>query len=226
MHRQFIAEGSKVALEWLHSDMPIDTIVATAEWHAANTHVIARHPEAAVHIASDDDLTALSALHTPSQVLLVLPYAAAKDVPNVNEWYLALDDIQDPGNMGTLIRIADWFGIRHLVCSPNCVDVYNPKVVQSAMGSHIRVNIYEAPLADALPALSAPKFAATLSGSDVYQAGTHESGVLIIGNESKGISPQVMALATHWVTIPRTGGAESLNAAVSAGILCALLLPR
>jgi RNA methyltransferase, TrmH family len=225
-YRQFLAEGSKVALEWLTSNEPIRSIVATAEWQAANNTAILRHPEASVHIVSEKELAMLSALHTPSQVLLVVPYPGAKSIPNVNEWYLALDDIQDPGNMGTIIRIADWFGIKHLMVSHNCVDIYNPKVVQSAMGSHIRVNVYECALTEALPLLDVPKYAAALSGSNVYEAGTHKAGVLIIGNESKGISAPVMELATRKVTIPRTGGAESLNAAVSAGIMCALLLPR
>lgn len=225
-HRQFIAEGSKVALEWLGSNNAIDAIVTTEEWHRANQLAIDRHPEARVHIVAEQEIAPLSALHTPAQVLLVMPIQPAKSIPNVNEWYLALDDIQDPGNMGTLIRIADWFGIGHVVCSPGCVDVYNPKVVQSAMGGHIRVQTYEARLEEALPALSVPKFAATLHGTNVYGAGTHAAGVLIIGNESKGISEGVLQLAVNHITIPRYGGAESLNAAVSAGILCALLLPR
>lgn len=225
-HRLFIAEGSKVALEWLQSNKPIDTIVTTAEWHDANTEAITRHPEAALHIVSDREMAPLSTLHTASAVLLVIGYEETKTIPNLNEWYIALDDVQDPGNMGTIIRIADWFGIQHIICSPACVDVYNPKVVQSAMGSHLRVNIYEAPLEEALPRLQVPLFAATLQGNNVYDAGQHKAGVLIIGNESKGVSAGVMAMATNKITIPRYGGAESLNAAVSAGILCALLLPR
>lgn len=225
-HRQFVAEGSKLALEWLHSGKLIDTILVTAEWQKANSAAISRHPEATLHIVNDNEIAALSSLHTPGQVLLVMPWEETKSVPNVNEWYIALDDIQDPGNMGTIIRIADWFGITHLICSPGCVDVYNPKVVQSAMGGHLRVNTYEAKLEEILPTITAPKFAATLHGENVYNTGTHKAGVLVIGNESKGISDAVMELATHKITIPRYGGAESLNAGVSAGILCALLLPR
>jgi TrmH family RNA methyltransferase len=143
----------------------------------------------------------------------------------LNDWYLALDDIQDPGNMGTIIRIADWFGIHHVVCSPGCVDGYNPKVVQSAMGAHLRVNLYQAPLVPFLSAVQVPKIAAVLKGENIYTVNRMEAGVLIIGNESKGISESVVAMATRQVTIPGKGGAESLNAGVSAGILCALLLP-
>jgi RNA methyltransferase, TrmH family len=222
----FVAEGVKVANEWLQSANPVQMILATELWAVANMDLISRHPEATLHIISDTELSTLSTLQTPNQVLLVVPYPEAKSVPILNEWYLALDDIQDPGNMGTIIRIADWFGINHIICSHGCVDVYNPKVVQSAMGGHLRVAIYEAELTDVLLSLPLPRFAATLGGSNVYDAGTHNAGVLIIGNESKGISGKVAAMATHHITIPRRGRAESLNAGVSAGILCALLLSR
>jgi TrmH family RNA methyltransferase len=178
-----------------------------------------------VHIVKESELATLSSLQTPNNVLLVVPAPEKKTVPVLNEWYIALDDLQDPGNMGTIIRIADWFGIRNIVCSPGCVDVYNPKVVQSAMGGHLRVDIYEADLIDFLSANTLPKIAATLGGSNVYEMERLDAGVLIIGNESKGISGKVAAMATKQVTIPRKGGAESLNAGVSAGILCALLLP-
>ncbi len=225
-HRLYTAEGNKIALEWLHASGPVHTIVATEDWVATNTSAIARHPEAELHIAKEHELAALSSLHTPNQVLLVVPYPVAKNVPITNEWYLALDEIQDPGNMGTIIRIADWFGIRHIICSPGCVDIYNPKVVQSAMGGHLRTDIYTAPLTEVLPTLPQPKIAATLDGENIYTFERPQSGVLIIGNESKGISPSIMALADKKITIPRRGGAESLNAGVSTGILCALLLPH
>jgi TrmH family RNA methyltransferase len=225
-YRLFVAEGVKVANEWLQSANPVQMIIATELWAAANIDLMSRHPEATLHIISDTELSTLSALQTPNQVLLVIPYPEAKSIPILNEWYLVLDDIQDPGNMGTIIRIADWFGINHIICSQGCVDIYNPKVVQSAMGGHLRVAVYEAELTDVLSSLPTPRFAATLGGSNVYYAGTHDAGVLIIGNESKGISGKVAAMATHHITIPRRGGAESLNAGVSAGILCALLLSR
>jgi RNA methyltransferase, TrmH family len=222
----FVAEGHKVAAEWLDSTSPVHTIICTENWAAANEAKIAAHPEAEVHRVKEHELAALSSLHTPNQVLLVLPFPAAKSIPTTGGWYIALDDLQDPGNLGTIIRIADWYGIQHIICSPGSVDAYNPKVVQSAMGGHLRVNIYTAALTEILPKLDIPKYAATLNGTNVYDVATGAMGVLIIGNESKGISEAVAALATQQVTIPRKGGAESLNAGVSAGILCALLLPR
>lgn len=221
----FIAEGEKIAREWLSSDADIKMVAATEEWARDNASLIAKHPEATRISVSLSELESISQLQTPNHVLLVVTRPDATDIPNSNEWYLALDDIQDPGNMGTIIRIADWFGIRHVVCSPGCVDVYNPKVVQSTMGSHLRVKTYEASLPEFLAATKLPKYAAALDGSNVYHESRGEAGVLIIGNESKGISAEVMSLATKKITIPAKGGAESLNAAVSTGILCALLTP-
>ena len=155
-------------------------------------------------------------------VLLVVSLPAAIELRDF-KWCLALDDIQDPGNMGTIIRIADWFGWEQIVCSPGCVDIYNPKVVQAAMGGHLRVNIITEDLATYLPKVNKPVFAAALNGENIYDIPKQQEGVLIIGNESKGISDPIMQLANKKVTIPRLGGAESLNAGVSAGILCALL---
>ena len=224
-YKVFIAEGEKIALEWLMSETSIQLIIATEDWAAQHQSAITRHPEAEMHIVKGSELEALTTLQTPNHVLLVVPRPAEKAIPHLNEWYLALDDIQDPGNMGTIIRIADWFGINHIVCSPGCVDVYNPKVVQSAMGGHLRVGLYESDLVAFLSDIKLPKIAATLRGNNVYEMKRLDAGVLIIGNESKGVSERVGALATQAVTIPRKGGAESLNAGVSAGILCALLLP-
>jgi len=224
-YKVFIAEGAKIALEWLSAPGPIAQIITTEEWYIAHEQVIKAHTEATLHIIKETELTGLSSLKTPNQVMLVIPMPEKQQVPALNEWCLALDDLQDPGNMGTIIRIADWFGIKHVICSPGCVDVYNAKVVQSAMGGHLRVNFYEAELPVFLKATNLPKIAATLDGENVYQTKRMDAGVLIIGNESKGISNEVVAAATKKVMIPRKGGAESLNAGVSAGILCALLLP-
>ncbi len=224
-YREFVAEGEKIAGEWLATGSSIKMIVATEEWVAENKYVISKHGEAELYIAKDFELAAVSSLQTPNKVLLVVSMPEKKTIPDVHEWYLVLDGIQDPGNMGTLIRIADWFGINHIICSQGCVDVYNPKVVQSAMGGHLRVNIYEEDILPFLTKSKLPVIAATLDGENVYSMGRQDAGILVIGNESKGVNAQVAAKATKKVMIPRKGGAESLNAGVSAGILCALLLP-
>jgi TrmH family RNA methyltransferase len=224
-NKVFVAEGEKIALEWLSSRSNINMIIATEHWVAQHKAVIATHKEATVHAVKEWELEGITGLQTANDVILVLPLPQRGNVPAIDEWCIALDDIQDPGNMGTIVRIADWFGIHHIVCSPGCVDVYNPKVVQSAMGGHLRVGLYETELAPFLSATKLPKLAATLDGDSVYAIKREKKGVLIIGNESRGISAEVAATATKKISIPRRGGAESLNAGVSAGILCALLLP-
>ncbi|WP_276134739.1 TrmH family RNA methyltransferase [Polluticoccus soli] len=225
-HNVFIAEGDKISREWLSSDAPIQHIAATYEWAEANRALIDRHEEATLHIVDDIQLKSISTLQTPNHVLVVAHMPKHDDAMPANEWCIALDEIQDPGNMGTIIRIADWFGVKHIICSPGCVDVYNPKVVQSAMGGHLRVNIRTAPLNEFLSQANMPVYAAALNGQNIYEISKPAYGVLIIGNESKGISDAILDKAQHKVTIPRLGGAESLNAAVSAGIICALLMGR
>lgn len=222
----FVAEGVKIAAEWLKSTARIQKIVATQAWVDGNLALISNHPEAELHIATVDELGAVSTLSTANQVLLVVHREAATAPQINNEWCLALDNIQDPGNMGTIIRIADWFGIDHIVCGLGCVDAYNSKVVQSAMGGHLRVQLYETDLAAFLSNTQMPVIAATLDGENVYNATKPKAGILVIGNESKGISADILKYATQKLMIPRAGGAESLNAGVSTGILCALLMPQ
>nr|WP_165836248.1 RNA methyltransferase [Taibaiella soli] len=225
-HNVYLAEGEKLAEEWLQSNAVIKMIVAEEPWIDANQALIRRHPDAELLIAKSSDLESISLLQTPNKVLLVVETPKEKAKLPQSGWCIALDTIQDPGNMGTIIRIADWFGITDIVCSHDCVEAFNPKVVQSGMGGHLRVNIHKTDLDGYLSQTKMPVFAAILEGTDVYDMPRNENGILLIGNESKGIHPQLIAKASHKVTIPRKGGAESLNAGVSAGILCALLLPR
>lgn len=223
-HNVFLAEGDKVAREWLNSSVRVQMVVALQPWADEHASLITQHPEASVHIVDEHVLESITALQTANQVLLVVAAPQHTTTMPYKEWCLALDDIQDPGNMGTIIRIADWFGIKHIACSHGCVDVYNPKVVQSAMGSHLRVTVHQTDLALFIKASDMPVFAATLHGENVYQLPRQEHGILVLGNESKGVSNEIMQLATRVLTIPGRGGAESLNVAVSAGILCALLV--
>ena len=225
-HNVFIAEGDKIAQEWLVSNASIEWIVCLQTWADDNQSLIVKHPEANLVIISDTTLATVSTLQTPNQVLLVVAMPRPQHQLPTQHWALALDTLQDPGNMGTIIRIADWFGIEHIICSRGCVDIYNPKVVQAAMGGDIRIRFYEADLAHYLSTLSIPVLAATLNGESLYKYSPFDAAVLLIGNESKGLSPELISLASHKITIPRRGGAESLNAAVSAGILCASLIPH
>ncbi|RYY86071.1 MAG: RNA methyltransferase, partial [Chitinophagaceae bacterium] len=139
-------------------------------------------------------------------------------------WTLYLDTIQDPGNLGTIIRIADWFGIPDVVCSTGCAELFNPKVVQSTMASLARVNVWYDGAGDWLPAQQVPVLAAALDGVSLYEYQNNAGGILLIGNESKGLRPELLERATEKITIPRLGGAESLNAAVATGIIVSHLV--
>ena len=225
-HNVFIAEGDKICQEWLASGATVEMVVCVEGWARQNQQLIRKHPEAEVVLVNEATLGSISTLQTPNQVLLLVGIERRDRPIPTSGWVIALDTLQDPGNMGTIIRIADWFGIPDVVCAPGCVDVHNPKVVQSAMGGHIRVRIYEADLSDYLGRVTVPVVAATLAGKSMYEYKPMESAVLLIGNESKGIREELIAKATDRITIPGKGGAESLNAGVSAGILCSWLVPH
>ncbi|RYF45057.1 MAG: RNA methyltransferase, partial [Cytophagaceae bacterium] len=166
------------------------------EWLERNRDAVLLHPEAAVHTVSDSELSSVSALQTPNQALLVVEMPVTGDQPPPDQWTIALETVQDPGNMGTIIRIADWFGIPNILCTPDCVDIYNPKVVQAAMGGHLRLNFFSGPLMPFLTNAKIPVLAATLSGQSMYEMEPVPQAVLLIGNESKGLSAAVAATAT------------------------------
>ncbi len=210
----FIVEGVKQIEELLLSDFVIKTIYATQDWASKNlgdAHLVS---------VTADELKKISALQTPNQVLALVEVPIPKKllIPS-NKWVLALDGIQDPGNMGTLIRIADWFGIDTILASPDSVDCYNPKVIQSTMGSFSRVSVYYEPLDQLFLSCQLPIYGALLEGQSVFANDQYKKGILLIGNESKGIHPTLQQSITQAINIPRIGKAESLNAAVAAGIL-------
>jgi TrmH family RNA methyltransferase len=133
---------------------------------------------------------------------------------------LALDGIQDPGNVGTLLRLADWFGLDRVLLSPDCADLFSQKVINASMGSFARATVHTAPLAEALAGCTAPILGCDLQGDDVHTLKPCRDAVIVIGSEGRGLSPAVGAMVTQRVTIPKYGGAESLNAAVAAAIVC------
>jgi TrmH family RNA methyltransferase len=224
-NQHFIVEGAKIGKEWLNSTQKIQYIIALTDWIIENETLIQLHPEAQVVEIDAISLKKISQLQTPNQVLLVVAYPPKIELPQQDSWMIALDGIRDPGNMGTIMRIADWYGIQHILCSGDCVDVYNTKVVQAAMGAHLRVNTHLVSLKETLETSQLTSYAATLNGENIYQIPCSSSGgIIVIGNEAFGISPEVIETCNHKVTIPRIGGAESLNAAISTGIFCALLI--
>jgi TrmH family RNA methyltransferase len=147
-------------------------------------------------------------------------------IPKNNEFetngrVICLDNIQDPGNLGTIIRIADWFGIEHIIASNQTADCYNPKTIQATMGSIFRVSITYKNLSEFLQEIKTPIYGAVMDGTSIQEVTMEAEGVLVIGNEGKGISDEVMPYLSHRISIPRIGGAESLNAGVACGILAA-----
>jgi len=169
------------------------------------------------------DIEKISTLKTPQEVigLVKIPIWPTLNYDNLRQRFsLVLDNIQDPGNMGTIIRTADWFGIADIICSEDTVDVYNPKVVQATMGSLARVNVHYASLAQVLPQIKLPVFGAMLNGENIYNTTFGNEGLLVMGNEGNGISADIERLITTKITIPRAGEAESLNVAIATAILC------
>lgn len=214
----FIAEGPKIVEELVQLvPQQIESIYATQEWMVNHGQT-----EKTVEV-SEAELQKISQLKTPNQVIAVLKQFDSL-IPDTSTFILYLDAIQDPGNFGTIVRIADWFGVKHIVCSTGCADLYNPKVVQSTMASIARVNVFYDVDDSWLRNQSHPIYAASLHGDPLSVFGKVENGILIIGNESKGIRSAFNELATKKITIPKRGEAESLNAAVATGIILSHLL--
>jgi len=220
----FIAEGIKVVLELLHSRaFTCLQLFALEEWLAANEKKLQQYAGIELIPVKDFELEKISLLTTPNTLLAVFKKKTTASTAVIKEKItLALDTIQDPGNFGTIIRTADWFGVENIICSPACADMYNPKVVQSTMGSLARVNIIYADLAEWLfKNRGVKKYAAALDGNKITDLKKLKEAILIIGNEGKGISDAVLKLADEKITIPKIGEAESLNAAVATGIILA-----
>lgn len=210
----FIAEGVKVVNEFLNSSLKLHALFCTSDFsHDLNI--------AKIHTISASELKKISALKTPNQVLALFEIPSEKKVEN-SGLVLALDEVNDPGNLGTIIRLCDWYGVDQLLCSKNTVDCYNSKVVMATMGSLSRVNISYVDLGDYLQDSKLPIYAAVMNGENVYQTNLPKEAVLVMGNEANGISNEIMEMITNTVTIPKFGAlqqTESLNVATATAIL-------
>lgn len=219
----FVAEGPKIIIELLTMPhvQPV-AIYGTAEWWAACQGD--KSTSWSVEVL-ESELERISFLKAPNQVLGIFRKPEFSFEPG--GWQLLLDGIQDPGNLGTMVRIADWFGIRQVICSEDTADVFNPKVVQSTMASIGRVELTYTNLVNYVQ--SHPHrhfFAAVLGGTPLDELRPHGACSLVIGNEGRGIRQELLQELKEFVTIPRIGEAESLNAAVAAGIILSHLVPR
>jgi len=222
--RVFLAEGPKIVSELL-GRFKCKTLIATEEWlHGQDSHKYADE----VFTVTDEELAKTSLQKTPQQVLAVFyqPEEFVDFTLPKHSLCLALDGVQDPGNLGTIIRIADWFGIEHIFCSMDTVDVYNPKAVQATMGALARVHMHYLSLAELISQLNGvPVYGTFLDGDDLYEMETTKNGLIIMGNEGNGISEEVKSLVNKKVLIPNypkgRKTSESLNVAIATAIICA-----
>jgi TrmH family RNA methyltransferase len=217
----FIAEGPKIVAEFLTAArFKCQLICADRSWLLENESLLKKINSENIFETDDHWLQSISLLKTPHKVVAVFEKKNFEDIPNLSKKIsLMLDDLQDPGNLGTLIRIADWFAVENIICSENSVDCYNPKVVQSTMGSLSRVNVFYTDLFSFIPKNKIPVFATTLNGTSIYELPKIKEGIILIGNESKGVHEDLLKIISHQITIPKLGRAESLNAAVAGGII-------
>jgi TrmH family RNA methyltransferase len=219
----FVAEGPKIVQELLESDnLNLLQCFATESWLLMHEGIL-KERQQLVFKTDEMEMERISFLSTPNQVLAVFtkPVFIMQDPPGLT---LLLDTIQDPGNLGTILRTADWFGVKRIVCSEETADVFNPKVVQSAMGSIVRVEMIYTDLVEYIQANPGiPVYASSLEGEDLHGNLHLSKAMLLMGNESKGIRPELEMLATKRIRIPGKGGAESLNVAVVTGILLSRL---
>lgn len=229
----FVAEGKKSVGEFIDSDLGIVEIFSCDDEYVSwLSERLKDDPDIVIERISEKDMGRMSRLKSPPNVLAVMqipryeidPFAVRISLS------LALDDVQDPGNLGTIIRTCDWFGIRNIFCSPSSADCFNPKVVQSTMGALSRVMVHYTDLAELLPTFGIPIYGACMDGKDIFDkqvsARLHQShAVIVMGNEGKGISREVENLVTERLSIPSScsdnNRVESLNVAVATAIICA-----
>jgi TrmH family RNA methyltransferase len=212
-HQLFVAEGKKMVQELLNSDFEVYQIYSTDLNFVESLKNIAE-------LVKADDLKRISNLTTPNGYLGILSIPKPKKII-FDDWVVALDTINDPGNLGTIIRLCDWFGIKNIVCSPNTVDCYNPKVLQATMGSIARVQITYLDISDFLKSVEIPIYGAFMDGVSVNKINFPKKGILLLGNEANGISDDISQVITEKITIHQFGeiSTESLNVATATAIL-------
>ncbi|WP_218972298.1 TrmH family RNA methyltransferase [Labilibaculum filiforme] len=227
-HQLFVAEGNKLVSDLIEANVEVEFLIYTKEWKASNS--ISRKTKINNRIETDAlQIKKISTLKTPSSVIAVfkIPSRIIDKADIQNSLSLVLDDVQDPGNLGTIIRVADWFGIKHIFCSPNTVDLYNPKVIQATMGAISSVSVIYTKLEELILQYKNPSFpiyGTFLEGEIIYNCKLQKKGFIIMGNEGKGVSEKIQNLVTNKLYIPDfpNGKAvsESLNVSVATSIIC------
>lgn len=216
-YKLFIAEGPKIINDIQAASYKIHSIFLTEEGAEL---VSSNIPESLSRIVSEKELAKLSLMDNPHHglALVYLPQTLNKAHYPDHNWVLGIDGLQNPGNLGTVIRTADWFGIEHIVCSEDTVDAFNPKVVQGTMGSLFHVDIHYLPLDQYLEKTTKTVFGMSLEGENLYKAHLPDSGILVIGHESTSISDTIRPFVNQQLAIPKFGNAESLNAGIATAI--------
>ena len=224
----FVIEGDKVVREYLQAGNRVKLLVAKPEWLDGEERTILMQADEAVTVTYDD-LRRISSMKTPHNVLAVaeMNKPAADDYLPGDDLTLALEYVQDPGNLGTIIRVAAWFGIKRIICSADCVDVYNPKVIQASMGAFMHVSVLYTDLEKVIAGAvrsGLPVYGAAMEGESVYRHRLGRRGIILLGNESKGISEKLANHITDRITIPgppeKRAGIGSLNVSMAAAIIC------
>lgn len=214
LHQLFVVEGLKSVHEFLKSDFQVEKIYTLRNDFENNF-------KDKIDVITEDELKKISFLKSPNQVLAIFKIPSVKQLDS-NHLILALDTINDPGNLGTIIRLCDWFGVEQLICSKDSVDCYNPKVVQSTMGSLTRVQLFYIDLKEFVSTYKGQVYGAFMEGKNIYNSELSKKGLIILGNEANGISPEIERLINEKISIPAFGKeleTESLNVATAAAII-------
>jgi TrmH family RNA methyltransferase len=221
-YSQFIVEGEKSVLEVLNSDFTIHKLIVTEYFLKKYPTVVSVYKDR-LEMAGDTELDQIGSLQSNDSAIAIchmkqelLP--AHAHIPG--NWIIVLDQINDPGNLGTIIRIADWYGITSIVCSDDTADVYNPKVINASKGSFTRVSVWYTDIQHFLEKADRPVYGADLEGINIHNTTFPAKGIIVMGNEAHGISVEVKDMIQHVITIPRFGKAESLNVGIATAICC------
>lgn len=216
----FLVEGEKVVLEVIASNFTIHTLLCTDLFYEKYAKTIDEAEIEDCILVKSTDLIGIGTYKSNDTAIAIVYMPETTFQPAPTEGVtLVLEDINNPGNLGTILRIADWYGISQILCSHSSTDLYAPKVIQSSMGSFTRVNVYYVDLEEWLSQSKWPVFGAVLSGKSVYNTNLPENAILVMGSESHGISKELLAHIEHKIAIPRVGGAESLNVSVATAVL-------
>lgn len=216
--KAFIVEGTKGVLELLQSNYEVQLIIYTKSFDNELFNNFSMKGIVLIE-ASQKELEQIGTFQSNNSILAVATVKPNEIIEIGNELILALDDVRDPGNLGTIIRVADWYGINQIICSSETADFYNPKVINATMGSFTRVEVGYTDLYEFLKKTDVPIYGALLEGENIYKQELKPNGILVMGNESRGIGTEINDLITHPLNIPRRGGAESLNVSVATAVI-------